>query len=75
MCMVATVGPSIFLVASSKHGNIILEGLALKLDTLMKLSGFMLAKMGIDEKILPRMLRQYVSEGNEFLKRKEKGGQ
>ena len=32
--MIATVGSSTFLVVSGKHGNIILEGLVQKLDTL-----------------------------------------
>ena len=47
--MIATVGFSTFLVVSGKHGNIILEGLVQKLDTLKKASAFALAKMNVDE--------------------------
>ena len=72
-CTVATVGSSVFLVAgngTSRHGNIILEGLVIKLDTLTKLSAFMLAKMDYDENTLPKMLRGSIAEMKEFLNRK-----
>ena len=68
--MIATVGSSTFLVVSGKHGNIILEGLVQKLDTLKKASAFALAKMDVDEKLLPKMLRKSLREMKEFLRRK-----
>ena len=74
-CSVATVGSSVFLVVgtgSARHGNIILEGLVVKLDTLFKLSAFTLAKMNVDENMLvPKILRGSIREMKEFL-RKEK---
>ena len=67
---VATVGPSVFLVMDSgMRGNIILEGLVIKLDTLTKLSAYTLAKMDFDENMLPKMLRGCIKEMKEFLKR------
>ena len=68
--MVVTVGFSTFMVVSGKHGNIILEGLVQKLDTLKKASAFVLAKMNVDEKeILPKTLKRSVDEMKDFLKR------
>ena len=68
--MIATVGSSTFLVVNGKHGNIILEGLYQKLDTLKKASAFALAKMDVDEEMLPKMLRNCVREMKEFLRGK-----
>ena len=68
--MIATVGSSTFLVVGGKHGNIILEGIVQKLDTLKKASAFVLAKMDVDETMLPKMLRNSVREMKEFLRRK-----
>ena len=68
--MIATVGSSTFLVVGGKHGNIILEGVVQKLDTLKKASAFVLAKMDVDETMLPKMLRYSVREMKEFLRKK-----
>ena len=68
--MVGTVGSSTFLVVSGKHGNIIMEGLVQKLDTLKKISEFTLAKMDVDENKLPKILRKGVREMKDFLRKK-----
>ena len=69
--MIVTVSFSTFLVVAGRHGNIMLEGLVQKLDSLKKASAFALAKTNIDEKeVLPKTLRRSVEEMKDFLMRK-----
>ena len=67
--MVATVSSSTYLVATGYHGNIILEGVVLKLDNLKKLSAFTLAQMNVNEDLLPKCLRLSVEEMQQFLRK------
>ena len=66
--MIATVRFSTYLVTRGRHGNITLEGLVQKLDTLKKASAFVLAKMNVEEEeIFPKTLKETVKEMKDFL--------
>ena len=67
--MIATVGHSTFFVVSGKHGNILLEGLVVKLNTLKKAASFVLAKNDVNIDVLPKSLRGQISNMKEFLKK------